>query len=99
MLQEWLTWLNKWQSVLEAHGITDQDRRERQSKVNPVYVPRQHLLQVAIDAANKGDYSELHELMKVLRDPFTEQEGMQRYASKPPAEMVKPGISMLSCSS
>lgn len=82
-----------------AGGRTDEQRREVQQKVNPVYIPRQHLLQIAIDAANEGDYSELHRLMTVLKDPFTEQEGMETYASTPPAEMVRPGISMLSCSS
>jgi serine/tyrosine/threonine adenylyltransferase len=84
--------------LVEA-GWTDEQRREVQEKVNPVYVPRQHLLQIAIDAANKGDYSELHQLMSVLEKPFTEQEGRERYSSKPPEEMVRPGISMLSCSS
>lgn len=94
-----MTWLNKWRESLTEAGWTDEQRREVQEKVNPVYVPRQHLLQIAIDAADKGDYSELNELMQVLKTPFTEQEGKQRYASKPPADMVRPGISMLSCSS
>lgn len=94
-----MKWLNKWRDCLEEAGWTDEQRREVQEKVNPVYVPRQHLLQIAIDAADKGDYTELHQLMKVLETPFTEQEGMQRYAGKPPADMVRPGISMLSCSS
>lgn len=97
--QEWLAWLNRWRAALEAAGVSDSARREVQEKVNPVYVPRQHLLQIAIDAANKGDYSELEQLVAILRTPYTEQEGMDRFASKPPEEMVKPGISMLSCSS
>jgi serine/tyrosine/threonine adenylyltransferase len=80
-------------------GLSDEQRREIQEKVNPVYIPRQHLLQIAIEAAEEGDYSELHQLMSVLEKPFTEQEGMEKYSSKPPAEMVRPGISMLSCSS
>jgi serine/tyrosine/threonine adenylyltransferase len=67
--------------------------------VNPCYVPRQHLLQYAIDAATQKDYSELHTLLQVLRNPYTEQPGMEKYAQPPPAEMVKPGICQLSCSS
>ena len=98
-VQEWVTWLNKWRERLQAAGWSDEQRRAIQERVNPVYVPRQHLLQTAIDAADKGDYSELHQLLKVLETPFSEQEGMERYASKPPEHMVRPGISMLSCSS
>ena len=74
-------------------------RQERQRAVNRCYVPRQHLLQYAIDAANEGDYSELETLLDVLRRPFEEQPGRDKYAQPPPAEMVRPGICQLSCSS
>eukprot|EP00892_Ulva_mutabilis_P010101 jgi/Ulvmu1/7463/UM037_0006.1 len=97
--QEWVDWLNRWRAALEDSGVTDAARREAQGKVNPVYVPRQHLLQVAIEAAEKGDYGELETLMDVLRRPYDEQEGMDRFAQGPPPEMVRPGVSMLSCSS
>jgi serine/tyrosine/threonine adenylyltransferase len=98
-LQEWVAWLNEWREALQAHGTPDGDRQAQQRAVNPCYVPRQHLLQYAIDAATQGDYSELRTLLKVLENPFTEQEGREKYAQPPPAEMVKPGICQLSCSS
>lgn len=52
---------------------------------NPLYVLRNHLAQQAIDAAQKGDVSEINHLMKVLRNPFVAQAGMERYAALPPA--------------
>lgn len=97
--EEWLVWLGKWGAAVAAEGGSDEDRRRRQRGVNPCYIPRQHLLQYAIDAAERGDYGELETLMQVLRSPFEEQPGREKYAQPPPPEMVRPGICMLSCSS
>lgn len=98
-MQEWVDWLNEWRAALMDGGVSDDSRRETQNKVNPVYVPRQHLLQVAIEAAEQGEYGELQTLLDVLRQPYNEQDGMEQYTRLPPPEMVRPGISMLSCSS
>jgi uncharacterized protein YdiU (UPF0061 family) len=57
-------------------------------------------LQYAIEAAEAGDYSELERLMQVLAQPYDEQPGADaKYSSKPPPEMVRPGVCVLSCSS
>lgn len=98
-MQEWLEWLSKWRAAVQQQGQPEDARQAAQRKVNPCYIPRQHLLQNAIDAATGGDYSELNTLLEVLRTPFEEQDGMEKYAQPPPAEMVKPGICQLSCSS
>lgn len=66
---------------------------------NPLYVPRNYLLQIAIEAAEKGDYEPVEELMRVLRRPFEEQPGMEKYAAAAPEWAKRPGVSCLSCSS
>lgn len=98
-MQEWVDWLNEWRTALMEGGVSDDARREAQNQVNPVYVPRQHLLQVAIEAAEQGEYGELETLLDVLRQPYKEQESMELFTQPPPPDMVRPGISMLSCSS
>jgi serine/tyrosine/threonine adenylyltransferase len=99
MLQEWLKWLNAWRRSLQQQGTPDAERQAQQKAVNPLYIPRQHLLQYAIDAANEGDYSELNTLLDVLKRPFEKQASMERYSQPAPPEMVRPGICQLSCSS
>ncbi|WP_448851958.1 protein adenylyltransferase SelO [Corynebacterium sp. 335C] len=54
--------------------------------VNPVYVPRNHLVEGALDAAADGDLGPYRELVDVLRDPFTERPGLERYAQPAPPD-------------
>ena len=61
---------------------------------------RNYLAQQAIDRAERGDPTMIHELLDVLRHPFDEQEEFAAYAAKRPEwARRKPGCSMLSCSS
>ncbi|WP_431482830.1 protein adenylyltransferase SelO [Pseudomonas solani] len=63
----------------------DQDaRRQRMHAVNPKYILRNYLAQRAIEAAERGDYSEVRQLHAVLARPFDEQPGMESYAERPP---------------
>ena len=40
-------------------------------RVNPVYIPRNHLVEEALDAATAGDLDPFHRLVDVLADPYT----------------------------
>ena len=51
---------------------------------NPLYVLRNYLAQQVIEATQRGDFSELDTLMRVLAAPYTAQTGMERYAALPP---------------
>ncbi|WP_353649127.1 protein adenylyltransferase SelO [Nakamurella sp. A5-74] len=69
------TWLGQWRRV----GADSIDAAAM-AAVNPVYIPRNHLVQEALDAATAGDLAPFTTLVDVLRDPFVERPGLDRYA-------------------
>jgi serine/tyrosine/threonine adenylyltransferase len=97
---ELLDWLHIYANRIKQQDELDETRRHRMNAVNPLYVPRNWLAQQAIDAAEQGDTRELHALMEVLRKPYQEQAGCERFAlPRPEWARNRAGCSMLSCSS
>src|SRR6185295_3646051 len=76
------------------------DRAARMNRVNPKYVFRNYLAQLAIDALAAGDASVLERQMKVLERPYDEQPEHEDLAGRRPEwARNRPGCSALSCSS
>ncbi len=92
--------LDRWLERYRARAAIEDNVSARICEVNPIYVPRNYLVQEVIQATEKGDRAQLLQLMDVFRDPYTERAGLEHFAGKRPqwAEH-KPGCSMLSCSS
>ncbi len=77
-------WATRYAARLRAEGSRDEDRQPRMHRVNPKYVLRNYLAQVAIERAREKDYTEIDRLRQLLRDPFAEQPEMESYAAPPP---------------
>ena len=93
-------WLAAYAARLRHEGEPNRARVARMNGCNPLFVPRNYLAQLAIDQAEAGDYSMLREWLDVLRHPYDEQPGRERYAAKRPEwARHRAGCSMLSCSS
>ena len=97
---ELLAWLREHGARVLVEELPPGARRVAMNRVNPLYVPRNYLAQQAIDAAESGDTAELETLLEVLRRPYDEQPGRERFAARRPDwARDRPGCSMLSCSS
>ncbi|MGK5110848.1 protein adenylyltransferase SelO [Geodermatophilus sp. CPCC 205506] len=71
-------WLERWRALLP-----DPDAMDR---VNPAYIPRNHLVEEALAAATDGDLGPLERLLDAVTDPFGERPGLERYAAPAPQD-------------
>lgn len=98
--QQTRQWLTDYLNLAARQGRSHQQRAEAMNAVNPLYVPRNYLAQLAIDDAEGGDFGRLNQWMQVLERPYQRQEGMEDFAAKRPEwARNRSGCSMLSCSS
>ena len=96
----WRNWFDKYAARLQIEDRSVADRKAEMNAVNPKYVMRNYLAQIAIDEAEEGSFNKVKELLEVMRRPYDEQPELESYAQKRPDwARHRPGCSMLSCSS
>jgi uncharacterized protein YdiU (UPF0061 family) len=92
-----VNWLRSYTARVRRDGTCDGERHARMNAVNPKYVLRNYLAQLAINQAEQGDYAMIHELYEVMRRPYDEQPEQETYAQKRPEwARHRVGSSMLS---
>jgi len=100
ILERWRKWFKSYTIRLQEETISDTERKLVMDTVNPKYVLRNYMSQLAIEAADKGDYNLIDELYTMLKNPYSEQPIYTKwFAKRPEWARHKVGCSMLSCSS
>ena len=98
--KSWGEWFEKYVARLGLEVDSDEAREIKMNEVNPKYVLRNYMAQLAIDKADEGDFSLIDELYELLKNPYSEQSENQKWFTKRPEwAREKVGCSMLSCSS
>ncbi|MDO6461121.1 YdiU family protein [Granulosicoccaceae sp. 1_MG-2023] len=82
---EMQAWLDEWRADLARHGVPDAQAQARIRRTNPLFIPRNHRIEQAIEAAvEDGDFTLFQTLADVLQTPFSDQPA-QRELAAPPA--------------
>ena len=93
-------WLKSYNRRLQDERSSADERQKAMDQVNPNYVFRNYLAQLAIDEASTGNFQPVNDLLSVLKKPYASDENDHEYAHKRPEwARHRPGCSMLSCSS
>ena len=82
-------WVDRYVRRMAAEDIPDLRRAKAMDLVNPIYIPRNHLVDAALKAAAAGDMGPFDRLSDVLSRPFTQQKGAEAFAAPAPAEFGK----------
>ena len=73
-------WLDRWLAQVAATSFEPSVTAAAMDLVNPIYIPRNHLVEEALAAATSGDLGPFDALLAVLEQPFTERPGLESYA-------------------
>ncbi len=74
-------WLPRWQARLTRENKSTAEIAADMRRVNPYIVPRNHLVEEALEAATiNNDFAPFNQLLDVLSDPYSEREAAHRYA-------------------
>ncbi|PZC83439.1 hypothetical protein B5X24_HaOG207422 [Helicoverpa armigera] len=94
----WEKWVQAYQDRLKKENVSEDERRERMVRVNPVYVPRNWILEEAIKDAENNNFEKVRFLLKLFENPFEINEEAEKrgYSAQPPSWSY--GLK-LSCSS
>jgi uncharacterized protein YdiU (UPF0061 family) len=69
-------WLSRWRALGPDAELMD--------RANPIYIPRNHLVEEALSAATAGDLDPLDQLLTAVTSPYDERPGLERYAAPAP---------------
>ncbi len=100
-LAETARWIRRWAQRIAQETQSTEERVAQMKRVNPKYVLRNWMAQLAIDRANDGDYAGVSDLLDLLRFPYDEQPEHEAewFVKRPEWARERAGCSMLSCSS
>jgi uncharacterized protein YdiU (UPF0061 family) len=75
------SWATEWRRRLEEEPVSGQVRAAAMRKANPAFIPRNHMVEAALDAAvERQDFQPFEELLDVVSRPYEERPNLERYA-------------------
>ncbi len=75
-------WAAGWRRRLEEEFADGQARTAAMRRMNPAFIPRNHLVEAALDAANlRQDFQPFEDLLAVISRPYDERPELERYAT------------------
>lgn len=77
-------WHERWQERLGRQPQSRNESRELMKSHNPAMIPRNHLVEEALDAAQEGDLTKMHKLLLALESPYSYTAEQEEFSQLPP---------------
>jgi serine/tyrosine/threonine adenylyltransferase len=76
------SWAVGWRRRLEEEAVSGQARAAMMRRASPAFIPRNHVVEAALDAAvNRQDFQPFEELLDVVSRPYEDRPDLGRYAT------------------
>jgi uncharacterized protein YdiU (UPF0061 family) len=84
-------WLERWNHRLAQETTSPGERQASMYSANPIIIPRNHLVEAALDAATtRGDFTPFHQLVDAITQPYSYRPELAPYATPPePTQVVR----------
>ncbi|SBV32784.1 conserved protein of unknown function [uncultured Sphingopyxis sp.] len=79
-------WIAAWWERIEHDSMGPVEHADAMDAVNPLYIPRNHLVEEALEAAEAGDLAPWLKLLGVVRNPYEVRPGLERFTLPAPAD-------------
>ena len=84
---QFILWKIKWEERIKKNNNSQENSLKSMRKVNPLIIPRNHLVEEALNfATERNDLHKVHELLKVLQNPYDRSLTASDYQSTPSSE-------------
>ena len=75
-------WATGWRHRLDEEPVSREERAAVMRRTNPIFIPRNHVVEAALNAAARGqDFQPFEELLDVVSSPYEERPDRERYAT------------------
>jgi len=86
---DYARWYERWQARLDRQTQSREESKKLMKRNNPAMIPRNHLVEEALDAADTGDLSKTHKLLRALRNPYEYTREQEEFSEQTPPQSCK----------
>ena len=72
-------WKKKWLERLKINNNNPEKYMKLMRSVNPLFIPRNHKVEEALNEANKNNLEPVNQILKILNKPYIKQENSIDY--------------------
>ncbi len=77
--EDFQSWKKRWKIRLKINNNSPDKYKKLMKTFNPLVIPRNHKVEEALEAAKKDNMKPLTHLLKILKSPYTQQNGILNY--------------------